>query len=229
MCTVTFVPLTQNDFILTSSRDVLFTRKPSQAPKNYVEDGVTLHYPMDNQAGGTWIGTSSHSRLICLLNGGFKNHEPSKQYRVSRGLIVKDILKGNDFFSTLNDIILDDIEPFTIVALDWSAKLILVELVWDGAQKHMKQLPLEPKIWSSSTLYSTEVKKWRELWFNEWQKQQQLTENTLLDFHKNAGIGDPEIDVMMTRDKGGTMSITQVVKRGSKVQMAYEAIQRTTA
>ena len=47
-----------------------------------------------------------------------------------------------------------DIEPFTLVLVDWSNELETYELVWDGLIKHFNKLPQEPKIWSSSTLYT---------------------------------------------------------------------------
>ena len=45
-------------------------------------------------AGGTWIGLSDKKRLVCLLNGGYEIHEREASYRVSRGVIVKEVLKS---------------------------------------------------------------------------------------------------------------------------------------
>ncbi len=72
MCTVTYLPLGNNNFILTSNRDETPLRK-TIPPKEYDENGVELTYPKDELAGGTWIGLSDKNRLVCLLNGGFKN------------------------------------------------------------------------------------------------------------------------------------------------------------
>ena len=47
MCTVTYLPLGNNNFILTSNRDELPTRRTIK-PKAYLEDNVTLTYPKDN-------------------------------------------------------------------------------------------------------------------------------------------------------------------------------------
>ena len=82
MCTVTYLPLGNNDFILTSNRDEDPKRK-TIPPKEYLEDGVKLTYPKDELAGGTWIGLSEKSRLICLLNGGFTKHSREESYRMS--------------------------------------------------------------------------------------------------------------------------------------------------
>ena len=74
MCTVTYFPLGKNDFILTSNRDETPFRK-TIPPKKYLENGVELTYPKDELAGGTWIGTSSKNRLVCVLNGAFIKHK----------------------------------------------------------------------------------------------------------------------------------------------------------
>jgi uncharacterized protein with NRDE domain len=97
MCTVTFLPLSDNGFVLTSNRDVGYQREKASDPKTYIEDDVSLHYPKDGKGGGTWIGTSRDNRLICLLNGGFENHIQQESYAKSRGLIVKELLVAIDF------------------------------------------------------------------------------------------------------------------------------------
>lgn len=91
MCTVTYLPLGNNNFILTSNRDETPLRK-TVLPKEYLENGVELTYPKDLLAGGTWIGLSEKKRLVCLLNGGFETHERKTPYKMSRGVLVKKIL-----------------------------------------------------------------------------------------------------------------------------------------
>ena len=61
MCTVTYLPLGNNEFILTSNRDESPVRK-TILPKKYFENGVEILYPKDELAGGTWIGTSNKNR-----------------------------------------------------------------------------------------------------------------------------------------------------------------------
>jgi uncharacterized protein with NRDE domain len=224
MCTVTYIPLNDNDFILTSSRDVPFAREKALHPKTYTEDEVEILYPKDGRASGTWIGKSSKNRLICLLNGGFKNHVSEKSYRKSRGIIVKDLLKVSDINSALSDINLNNIEPFTLVIVDWNSELQLIELVWTGKQKHIKQLDQGNHIWSSSTLYDESMKQLRRDWFAKWELLQDQKPASILKFHHQAGIGDSHVDVIMKREKVGTVSITQVVKMDNSISMDYEAI-----
>ena len=231
MCTVTFLPLNNDDFILTSSRDVPFSRKKAHFPKSYMEDGIELFYPKDGEAGGTWIGTSDKKRMICLLNGGFKNHKQADFYAKSRGIIVKDLLKEKDISMACKEIDLKNVEPFTLVIVEWDFHLFLFEFVWDGNQKHLKILPKEPRIWSSSTLYSDKMKELRLQWFSDWSSKYKVqslkfkvVKDLILEFHHKAGVGDPKIDVIMKRPKVGTVSITQISKERDEIDWSYEEI-----
>jgi len=238
MCTVTYLPISNNEFILTSSRDVPFSREKSLVPKKYVEDGITLFYPKDGKAGGTWIGTSSKERLICLLNGGFKNHDQKEFYAKSRGLIVKELLKMDDLVRACEQIELDQVEPFTLVIVEWnrsyesintiskkkSKQLRLTEFVWDGKSKFLKKISQKPQIWSSSTLYTDVMKDMRRVWFNDWRDKYEFNKRNILDFHLKAGVGDENIDILMKRPAVGTVSITQVSNINEHIKIDYREI-----
>ena len=221
MCTVTFLPLGNQGFVLTSSRDVGYQREKALAPQTYLKEGVSLHYPKDGKAGGTWIGTSRNNRLICLLNGGFKNHIQQKPYAKSRGFIVKELLRSIDLETGCMKIDLEEIEPFTITAVTWTDEQRLFEFVWDGRKRFFKKMDWKPRIWSSSTLYTDEMKEMRRAWFLDWLSEKEVNPTSILEFHEKAGIGDPEVDVMMKRKKVGTVSITQVIESERKVNMSY--------
>jgi len=220
MCTVTYLPIADNQFILTSNRDETPLRK-TIPPKKYVEDGVTLTYPKDEIAGGTWIGVSSKNRVVCLLNGGFVNHKRKLPYKMSRGIIVKNILIADNAIAFINDFDFTNIEPFTLILIDWDVKLVTYELVWDGMKKHFKPLAQEPKIWSSSPLYTPEMKAERELWFTNWlENNKQESLKNILEFHKNDSLGTKEISPKMKRKFVETVSITSI-KKEENVEISY--------
>ena len=225
MCTVTLTPLpeTSTGFILTSNRDEAGIRE-TLPPDHYVEKGVRLLYPRDKVAGGTWIGLSSHKRLICLLNGEFEDHERILPYRLSRGVVVKDLLTARDLQSEINLYDLHNIEPFTIIAAEWKSGLDFIEFVWDGKEKHLRHLDKKSQIWSSSPLYTSEMKAFREDWFLDFQTRSKITPEGLWEFHHSAGKGDNHIDVIMDRGFIKTQSITQVIYDGKKVDMIYEEL-----
>ncbi len=221
MCTVTFLPLGDNNFILTSNRDENPKRK-TIAPKDYIENGVELTYPKDELAGGTWIGLSEKQRLICLLNGGFKKHKRAKSYKMSRGVIVKKLLASDNAVNEINDFLFEGVEPFTIVLVEWSKELMIYELVWDGFQKHFKKIDNKPHIWSSSTLYDDAMKEQRKEWFAEWLQENNVFEKeNIIAFHQNDSKGTPETAVKMKRDLVETVSTTCVSKNEAKISFEY--------
>lgn len=223
MCTVTFLPLSNNDFILTSNRDEQKERETFH-PKIYEEDGVKMLFPKDKLAGGTWIGISSKKKLVCVLNGAFKKHKRKDSYTKSRGVIAKELLKEGDNNKFIENMDLKGVEPFTMVIIDWSKNEInLFEWVWDEKQKYLKKLKNEPKIWASSTLYTDEVKNLRKEWFSNWIGTNEFTLNRILEFH-HSEIGDKKQAVLMKRSYVETVSITSVRKDRNTVEMYYEDV-----
>jgi hypothetical protein len=212
MCTVTYLPLGDNQFILTSNRDESPMRK-TISPTKYDEQGVVLVYPKDELAGGTWIGLSEKNRLVCLLNGGFEIHKRKGPYTMSRGLIVKKILSAENSVAFIERFIFENIEPFTLILVDWATSLVTYELVWDGVIKHFKKLVQEPKIWSSSTLYTAEMKALRRTWFGEWLGENKTFEQQeIINFQTSTDKGTPETSLKMKRNFVETVSVTSVKK-----------------
>lgn len=228
MCTVTIVPLKNNDFVLTSNRDEA-PHRTSIDPEFYDVDGTKLLYPKDELSGGTWIGVSGKNRVVCVLNGGFEWHERKPKYRMSRGVVAKDFMLADNIVATIEAYNFKDIEPFTIVLVDWDTILKFYELVWDGESKHFSELPLEPKIWSSSTLYNANMREERLQWFEDFKSKNELNSKTLSNFHKKGGKGNNDYGVIMNRGFVKTTSITQVEKRNNIIEMRYENLQNNTA
>ena len=213
MCTVSFVPLSKEQFIFTSSRDVGYKRKKALPPKLHDD----LIYPTDTAAGGTWFVTSKKYTL-CLLNGAFLKHDMSKTFVKSRGIVVLDAIKYENINNFIENYALEGVEPFTLVIIE-NGKSIS-ELRWDESKKHLKHFDYsKPQIWSSSTLYSPEIVNQREQWFIEWLKENEA--NDILNFHKNAGFTDKENDVLMDRGFIGTVSITNLERKQNQGYTHY--------
>ncbi len=221
MCTVTYLPLKNNGFILTSNRDETPLRN-TIAPKTYIENGVEITYPKDALAGGTWIGVSTKNRLVCLLNGGFENHQRNAHYRMSRGVVVKNILSVENPINYIKDFDFESIEPFTIILVDWNTDLKTYELVWDGNSKHFQELHQEPKICSSSTLYDSKMKSERIQWFQEWLNQHSdFYQSEILAFHQSTDKGTEGISLKMKRPFVETVSVTSFQKGTTESSMKY--------
>lgn len=220
MCTVTFVPKGEHDFILTSNRDENAARSPQNLTSE-LKRGSELIFPRDTEAGGTWIAVSDSNRLVCVLNGAFIRHDRKPPYRRSRGLMALDFFNFPNAAAFFDRYAFHGMEAFTMVIYDNGQ---LYDFRWDEKRSYLKALDTQQlHIWSSATLYEPEVKIKREQWFAEWQQQNETYDlPTIMDFHQNAGEGDPWNDVIMNR--GGivqTVSITNIIKKGSKVEMQY--------
>ena len=220
MCTVTFIPKGDGDFIFTSNRDEAIGRA-TISPKLYQVGTTKIWMPKDTVSGGTWIGVTDNERLVCLLNGAFENHIKKSEYRHSRGKVVSDFLVSSDCESDLLNYDLDSIEPFTLLIVDWKNKLQLVELIWDGLEKHITRLPLANKIWSSSTLYTQEMKETRKFWFTNFLNKKNTTQKAVLDFHQNYGFGDKNLDLQIDRGLLKTVSVTSVEKKSHNLNLEY--------
>lgn len=138
----------------------------------------------------------------------------------SRGLIVLDFLEFSMPSKEFENYDLEGIEPFTMVLYD---KGDLLEFRWDKKEKHLKNLDdQKPYIWSSATLYSNDAKTLRQSWFEDYLKQQKShTQEAILHFHQNAGIGDKKNDLIMDRGMVKTVSITSIAKTENALKMEY--------
>lgn len=222
MCTVTLIP-TNNKFILTSNRDEAIGRKTLPIDC-YQLKGTRMLFPKDQVAGGTWIAVNERQQMICLLNGGFKNHTKLNHYKHSRGVVVTDILSGENLWKAMQNYNCENLEPFTLVGVDWSKELSFYELVWDGKEKHLRVLDTSiPHIWSSSTLYTDPMKQMRKDWFADYQLNNTIDENSIINFHKTGGVGNEFYDLLIKRGDLQTRSITQVyVDNNESPVMKYE-------
>lgn len=220
MCTVTFVNL-NDKIIITSNRDEKVNRQKAINPKTYCHNGKKLFYPKDPKAGGTWYAVDEIGNVIVLLNGSNIKHNVKEKYRQSRGLVVLHLLESKNVIECWNTYNLIDIEPFTLIVYFNNQ---LYKLQWDSINKHKFELDsTNYYIWSSSTLYTSEVIKSREDWFNEFIcNTTDLNEETILNFHNFTKSDDLENGLIINRNENmQTLSISQVIKNINKVTFKY--------
>lgn len=217
-------------FRLVSSRDEKKLRKPAATPALYRSGNISLLYPKDGDAGGSWIGMQSNGYACVLLNGGFMPHVSQPPYRMSRGLAFLSILSADSPPEAFYDLSLEGIEPFTIIIASANA---LYECRWDGWQKHSNTPDLtKTYIWSSVTLYSPAIIAKREQWFNEWKQQHtNFSLEQQMRFHETGGEGDSNNDIRMNRaGELFTVSITGMELTGVNGRMNYrDLIQGSSA
>lgn len=224
MCTVTIIPISKSEFVLTSNRDEA-PHRTSLKPEVHIISDAQILFPKDKMAGGSWIGVSNKNRVLCVLNGGFVRHQRQDEYRLSRGVVLRDLLACKTIDEAITNYNLEGVEPFTLVIADWNIKLRFLELVWDGYEKHFTELPLEAKMWSSSTLYSEDMKQERQQWFEDFKKSHELNAESLMNFHEKTETNNADYGVIMDRGFVKTTSITQVKKDNDNIIMSFNNLQ----
>jgi len=226
MCTVSFIKHKEG-FSLTSNRDEQSTR-PTAEPKIYEEKNQQLTYPKDKKAGGTWIATSSKNTSVCLLNGAFKNHKKQPSYAKSRGIVLKERFEYKDNTSFIHNVELTGVEPFTLLMVDHDKGLDFMELVWDGKEKHFKQIDTTKNhIWASATLYSEQQRQNRKKWFEEFLKNNKdIKTEDIISFHTGSFTDDKANDMLMQRDKAlKTISVSQINIKPTQQNFIYKDLE----
>ena len=219
MCTVTYIP-TPEGCIITSNRDEKITRERALSPQEYLIDGKKIIFPKDPKAGGTWVA-HSETKIIVLLNGAREKHIPKPHYRKSRGLIVLDLMTAKKTIDYWGKIDLSDIEPFTIVLIENNK---LRQLQWNEVEKSTTEFDEKQfHIWSSSTLYSKEIREQRKEWFQDFIKSKNApTPEEILHFHQFTESENKEFGLQINRnDVLKTISITQCKVKNDIIQMKY--------
>jgi uncharacterized protein with NRDE domain len=220
MCTVSFVNV-NDKIIITSNRDEKVVRPSAIPPKNYTINGKNIIFPKDPKAGGTWFVVDADGTVLVLLNGAAEKHKVELPYRKSRGLIVLDIISSLSPKDLWEEIDLGNIEPFTLVLFQ---NRELFQLRWNGIQKETTPLDIHKNhVWSSSTLYSREIRENRSNWFYTFlETNSEISETEMLRFHRYTEQENQENGLVINRnDEMKTLSITQSVIEKNKVAILH--------
>lgn len=220
MCTVTYLPKSNNEFILTHNRDEHFSRGIAQFPSIKNISNQNILTPIDSNAGGTWIATSQNYTL-CLLNGGYKKHISQPPYRHSRGKIIIDFFEYNSISDFIHTYDINLLEPFTLILVDHHTN-DLHECIFDGRVLHHSIMQKnQAHIWSSSTLYQVDDILRRKNHFNLFLQEAKLTQNEIIAFHTNSFKTLEHEDILINRNEIlKTVSLTSIVK-STTISMTY--------
>ena len=219
MCTVSFVN-SNGKIIITSNRDEQVAR-PAVEPRNYLVNQKNLFFPKDPKAGGTWYVVDDSTNVLVLLNGAEEKHQSNSPYRRSRGLIVLDLFSSESAINAWETIDLDNVEPFTLVLFQDKQ---LYQLRWNGTKKSKVELNTkENHIWSSSTLYSKEIREQRSQWFSTFlDTTPEVTFEEMFRFHRYTEADNSQHGLIINRnDKLKTLSITQSVIEQNRITVMH--------
>lgn len=219
MCTVTYIP-TKEGCIITSNRDEKITRERALPPSEYHIEGKKIIFPKDPKAGGTWVA-HSETKIVVLLNGAQEKHLPKPYYRKSRGLVVLELISAENSLLYWQSVDLTDIEPFTIVLFENNK---LVQFQWNEVEKSEEEKDENQfHIWSSSTLYSKEIREQRKIWFTNFIKENKNPlSDEILHFHQFTESENKEYGLQINRNGTlKTISITQCQVTQDNIVMRY--------
>lgn len=226
MCTVTYIPQKEG-FILTSNRDERITRRTSGHIVTREFNNVTVYFPQDLHAGGTWIAAAENGYSLCLLNGAFEPHVQKPVSKKSRGLMLLDFFSRREVdpqaFAGSYDFL--GIEPFTLLFACHRDKRSLHELRWDGKTPFLSVLDdAGHHIWSSVMLYKPETIAFRNESFQAWMQShagKPIHPDKILHFHH---FGADNVDGSMKIDRGDkkTVSVCSIRSLDYRTDMWYE-------
>ncbi|TVQ59672.1 MAG: hypothetical protein EA379_10250 [Phycisphaerales bacterium] len=215
MCTLTIIPCSDDEapagFRLATNRDELRTRAPARPPQKRPVGDVCAAWPVDADAGGTWVGVNARALALCLLNAHPKSAPDSGAdgRRRSRGEIIPTLLDAEtatEAIERCGEMSLVEFAPFVLVGVDASA---IVRAAWDRRSLTVEREPLAPKCIVSSGLGDALVRPRVEL-FDEFLRERGPTATMQDAFHTHAWPDRPEVSVRMRRDDARTLSTTVV-------------------
>lgn len=212
MCTLTYIP-DHNKNIITANRDENPLRNASGLSPITNKKGNEFLITREPVFGGTNLAIDLDGAVTTLLNGAFGPHLPRGNYRMSRGIMVLESLEFEDLFHFSQEFDFKNIEPFTLARFSD----IIQEIRWDGKDiTALTHDPEIPHIWASAQLYSDVVIQKRKEWFQRFLNTYESPgPDETFDFHRLAGDGDSENDLVMNRgNMVRTVSITQVSREG---------------
>lgn len=212
MCIVSLFFEEGGEFILTHNRDESIFRPFSKSTETNERFGQPYTAPLDLVSGGTWIYYSPQF-AACILNGAYKPHMHTPPYRLSRGLLILELLKYTGLGEFISEVDLNGIEPFTMIMIDKLNQDARI-LVWDETLKHTEDLSgHEIVVRASSPLYTAKEKE--EL-VEIFKTMKHPEPDELFELHDRLKMTDNK-DVPIVK----TTSITQIVHRNGESHMKF--------
>lgn len=232
MCTIAMLPGSPGHLLLAGNRDELLTRGRARPPGGPVPLGeVNALFPVDADAGGTWIGANDAGLAMTLLN----NYQASAAFTprgepLSRGAIIGALLEvtaleaARDHLHRWLEGRLERLRPFVLAIghADPTPRALVAR--WDGDDLSCEGADLPLLLVSSSVALEeatrrrldalaplTEVSRWDE---------HAHPEEVSRHFAQCAPTPGP-FTVCMAREDARTVSHTRVEVTPERVRMVY--------
>jgi len=222
MCTVTWLH-SDAGYHLFFNRDEQISRLPALPPTIHEVSGVRCIYPVDSQAGGTWLGVNEHGITIGILNHYAAATLPTAtEPRTSRGLLVTSLLDAryaSDVDQRLSGSGLKPYAPFILIVI--SPRRNLKTHTWDGSRLTFRH-PVVPPFLTTSGFDSDRVAAVRARSYESWTKRYPTLDASSLQALHASRLPEPGSDaICMQRDDAKTLSLSRVTVQADRASFFY--------
>jgi hypothetical protein len=222
MCTLSFLPQGRWGYRLAMNRDESPLREPAERVQTRSgEGGVTVLYPEDGLAHGTWIAANSHGLTLALMNRATAPTAPAQAdgaARRTRGEIILGLCEARDAGSAM--VRARAIEPtrylgFELIALDPEGPLFCLR--GDGLSLYPRELAREPRQFVSTSIRYEEAVRTRGEQFAAAVRDWDRPDQALRELHRAHLPEKGPLSVCMHRPDARSVSLTEVwFLRGSR-------------
>lgn len=222
MCTVTWHHSGEG-FDVIFNRDELKTRKPALPPQIRERNGVRYLAPIDGDAGGAWIGVNEFGICLSLLNYYAATFVGAGKSYVSRGRLLislMDVASQAEALHRLQQHCLDYYPPFILLAFAYCKPVF--SFTWNGKNLLYDELDAARMPVTTSSFASQQVEAHRHQCFQQVDlKQDDMTVDRLLAFHRSHIPSANAYAVCMHRDDANTVSLSHVKVTLADIELRY--------
>lgn len=215
MCTLTVIP-DQHGYVVTMNRDEYRTRQEAGLRTQHA-NGINYAYPVDAQAGGSWIGMNDHGVTMALLN---RYQAPTIENAKTRGAIIPSILphEPNDAVLALKSLDPSYYNPFDCVLISTEG---CFHFSWNSQQVSWQQCDITNGLMmTSSSERLDEVRDYREQQFDRLRIKNLDVSNINL-FHLSQPETMASSAMFMARELTHTKSVVQIAVNKSCASLDY--------
>jgi hypothetical protein len=229
MCTLAFVPLPPDGYLLGHNRDERKERARGLPPAESVRDDIAVVHPTDPDAGGTWIGASALGATLAILNAKEPEGRALPPAPPSRGLVLLDLLPVGSIAAAVERLRalerdLAAVRSFHLVVAQpgtAGAPPRIARFRWNGTEGVWEE-STGPRLFVSSSLSGSGTEQARE---NAWRRflegRRSLDAASLVGWLASHEPERGPRSVCMHRPEGGTVSRTLVEVSEEAVVMRY--------
>ena len=224
MCTLSWLPRPAG-YTIYFNRDERLSREPGLPPEVHADGTTPYIAPIDGDFGGTWIGVNRHGVTSCLLNRYDDTPYDPGPARVSRGLLLTELLELASPAAVAERLDGSDLSryaPFTIGVAARDSPLTLFD--WNGQAIARSGAQAAGPVRTSSGRDQAEAERMRALtWESMRAVESEVTDALLLRLHRSHAPVQGPFSVCMHREEAATRSLTVVTVDRRVARLDYYA------